>query len=67
MQEVHHPHEDVDFGSYGDEHRHRYPSDDWHHPREAADRTFHFVDRHYDMQNSAKPLKEMNKAKDNEL
>ena len=37
FKEVHHPHEDVDFGSHEDQHRHYVPADDRYHPREAAD------------------------------
>ena len=37
FREVHHPHEDVDFGSHEDMHRHYHPADDRYHPREAAD------------------------------
>ena len=49
MKEVHHPYEDIDYGSYEDMHRHYYPRDTYDHPREFSDRTMHFPhhDRRY--------------------
>lgn len=38
---MHHAHEDVDYGSHEDLHRHRWQDDEWAHPREAAERSFH--------------------------
>ena len=37
FREVHHPHEDVDFGSYEDVRRHYDEDDDRYNPREAAE------------------------------
>jgi hypothetical protein len=39
---VHHPHEDIDFGSHEDVHRHYHAEDDRYHPRESAESYQHY-------------------------
>lgn len=66
FSEVHHPHEDVDFGSHHDRLRHEFPHDtDYHHPREASEHTFHDY-RHYSYENKL-PMTPANDPKDNVL